>query len=381
MPLLIVLSVVVVSGVAVVLQPGQLIWLTPSPNAVVSGPIAVDVRVPPGATWVTFQADGLMVDAAVEAGRAHTSVDPNKPTGGPLTLTAVARDARGAEVGRATQVVLVIKPAPRQAPGEDPVLVGAGDIASCHGTGDEQTVLLLDTIAGTVFTLGDNAYESGTAVEFADCYGPSWGRHLARTRPTPGNHDYRTAGAAGYFAYFGDRAGASASGYYSYDIGAWHVVVLNSNCVEASGCDVGSPQLDWLRHDLDAHPTRCTLAYWHHPRFSSGRHGDNAFMQPIWSLLVDYGVDLALTGHDHDYERFAPLNAAGQVDPNGMRQFVVGTGGRSLRPVVAALPGSEVRSGDAYGVLKLTLHPDGYDWAFIPVAGATFTDAGSGRCH
>ena len=330
---------------------------------------------------MTFQADGLTVGAAVEAGRARVTVDPDMLAGGPLTLTAVARDPGGAEVGRATEAVLVVKLVPTQAPGEDPVLVGAGDIASCRGTGDERTAAILDAIAGTVFTLGDNAYESGTAVEVADCYGPSWGRHLARTRPAPGNHDYRTAGAAGYFAYFGDRAGASASGYYSYDVGAWHVVVLNSNCADAGGCDAGSPQLDWLRRDLDAHPARCTLAYWHHPRFSSGRHGDNAFMQPIWSLLVDYGVDLALAGHDHDYERFAPLNAAGQVDPNGIRRFVVGTGGRSLRPVGAPLPGSEVRSGDAYGVLKLTLHPDGYDWAFIPVAGATFTDAGSGRCH
>ncbi len=262
------------------------------------------------------------------------------------------------------------------------VLVGAGDIADCKRLKQaEATASLLDAIPGTVFTLGDNAYPDGTAGQFADCYGPTWGRHKARTRPAVGNHDYHAAGAAPYFAYFGAAAGPPDKGYYSYDLGAWHVVVLNSNCNEVP-CDAGSAQERWLRADLAAAKATCSLAYWHHPRYSSGRHGSAAKMRHLWQALYDGGVELALSGHDHTYERFAPQDAAGRLDAaRGVRQFVVGTGGRSAYQFQAPEPNSEARATDIFGVLKLTLSPERYDWEFIPAAGHSFTDSGTGTCH
>jgi hypothetical protein len=263
----------------------------------------------------------------------------------------------------------------------DPVLVGAGDIASCDGSGDEATARLLDGIAGTVFTTGDNVYSSGTAAEFATCYDPSWGRHKARTRPAPGNHDYYTPGARGYYSYFGAAAGDPATGYYSYDLGTWHIVVLNSNCAAVGGCGAGSAQERWLRADLAAHPTTCTLAYWHHPRFSSGGHGNTVAVQAIWQALYDAGADVVLNGHDHTYERFAPQTPTGIRDEaRGMREFVVGTGGRSHYPITTPIANSEVHNTDTFGVLKMTLHPTSYAWEFVPVAGSTFTDQGSAAC-
>ena len=273
-------------------------------------------------------------------------------------------------------------PVPSPPPSGDPVLVGAGDIASCSSAGDEATANLLDGIAGTVYTLGDNAYESGTATEFANCYDPTWGRQKARTRPAPGNHDYNTAGAGGYYGYFGAAAGDPSKGYYSYDLGAWHIVVLNSNCAVAGGCGAGSPQEQWLRQDLAASAAGCTLAYWHHPRFSSGEHGSDATMQAFWQALYDLNADVVLSGHDHDYERFAPQTPAGAADPaRGIREFVVGTGGRSHYAITTVQPNSEAHNDTTYGVLKLTLHPSGYEWRFVPEAGKTFTDSGSGACH
>lgn len=262
-----------------------------------------------------------------------------------------------------------------------PVLVGAGDIADCQSPGDEATARLLDAIPGTVFTTGDNAYESGTDQEFSDCYHPSWGRHRARTRPAPGNHDYGTPGAAGYFRYFGAAAGDPRRGYYSYDLGGWHVVVLNSNC-RLMGCGADSAQVRWLRADLETHPAQCTVAYWHHPRFSSGPHGDAPDMAAIWQVLYDAGVDLALTGHDHLYERFAPQDPLARLDPaRGIRQITVGTGGRSHYEIRRVAPNSEARNTDTFGVLKLVLEPARYSWEFIPQRGKTFRDSGATACH
>lgn len=274
-------------------------------------------------------------------------------------------------------------PSPTATGAPDLVLVGAGDIASCNSTGDEATAALLDEISGTVFTIGDNVYPSGTAAQFADCYDPSWGRHKARTRPSPGNHDYETSGAAGYFDYFGALAGDPAKGYYSYDLGEWHIIALNSNCSAVGGCGAGSPQEQWLRADLAAHPRACTLAYWHHPRFSSGRHGSNTAFQAFWQALYEYGADVVLNGHDHDYERFAPQNPSGVADPqHGIRQFVAGMGGRSHYLFEGSpIANSEVRNDDTFGVLKLTLHPTSYTWEFVPEAGKTFTDSGSEPCR
>jgi hypothetical protein len=260
-------------------------------------------------------------------------------------------------------------------------LVAAGDVASCRSAGDEATARLLDRLPGTIAALGDLAYEHGTDAEFANCYAPSWGRHLRRTRPAVGNHEYGVDGAAGYFRYFG-RAAAPPRGYYSYELGSWHVVVLNSNCRPAGGCEAGSPQQRWLRADLAAHPGRCTLAYAHHPRFSSGLHGSDETLVDLWRALYAARADVVLGGHDHHYERFRPLDPDGRADPRrGLRQFVVGTGGRSLRPVLWATSGSEVRDTETFGVLVLSLAPGRYSWRFVPVAGGRFRDAGSARCR
>ena len=262
------------------------------------------------------------------------------------------------------------------------VLVGAGDIATCEALeGARATARLLDGIPGTVYTTGDHAYSSGTAGQFADCYDPTWGRHKARTRPSPGNHDYYAPDAAPYFAYFGAAAGPPGRGYYSYELGTWHVVVLNSNCKKI-GCEAGSPQEQWLRSDLAAHKTGCTVAYWHHPRYSSGRHGDALETGPLWQALHDAGAELVISGHDHDYERFAPQDSAGRRDlDRGIRQFVVGTGGKSTRPFSTIKPNSEAHATKVFGVLKLTLRQGSYAWAFVPAEGQSFGDSGTGTCH
>jgi len=263
----------------------------------------------------------------------------------------------------------------------DPVLVGAGDIASCSRSGDEATAALLAQFPdATVITTGDNAYRQGTTAEFNNCYAPSWGQQKARTRPAPGNHDYGTAGAAGYFDYFGPAAGERGKGYYSYDVGSWHIVVVNSNCAAVGGCGRGSPQEQWLRADLAAHPTACTLAYWHHPLFSSGTHGNTTRMEAIWQDLYNAGADVVLNGHSHDYEAFAPQNPSGVADPRGIREFVIGTGWNSLAPFGTVQPNSLVRNNDTFGVFAITLHPTSYDWQFLPVAGKTFTDSGTANC-
>ena len=268
-----------------------------------------------------------------------------------------------------------------QAPNRTAVLLAAGDIASCQSSGDEATARLVAARRGVVAALGDNVYQGGTADEYARCYAPTWGRFKARTRPAPGNHEYVTPGAAGYFAYFGRRAGATDKGYYSYDLGAWHVVVLNSNCGDVGGCETDSPQGRWLRADLASHRRACTLAYWHHPRFSSSLHGSDVRFESFWQLLYAAHADVVLTGHDHDYERFAPQTPAGRLDPRrGIVEFVVGTGGKSHYLIGRPVANSRAHNDDTFGILQLTLRARGYSWKFVPVAGRRFTDAGAARC-
>ncbi len=262
-----------------------------------------------------------------------------------------------------------------------PVLVAAGDIARCDDTGDEATAALLDKIPGTVAALGDLAYPDGTFENYAECYDPSWGRHKERTRPAPGNHDFGEKGGAAYYQYFGEAAGEAGKGYYSYDLGTWHIVVLNSECHRVS-CEIGSEQVEWLRADLAAHPARCTLAYWHEPRFSSGRYGNNADYEPFWQVLYEHGVEVVLNSHEHLYERFAPMTPTGKLDTErGIRQFIVGTGGGKLRDFKEIHHNSEVREAGTWGVLKLTLHPTSYEWEFVPVEGKRFSDSGRAPCH
>jgi hypothetical protein len=268
------------------------------------------------------------------------------------------------------------------APSRDPVLLAAGDISSCASIGDDRTAVLLDAFpAAVVATLGDNTYPNGTPQEYAKCYAPTWGRAKARTRPVPGGNEYHTAGAAAYFDYFGTAAGDRDKGYYSYNLGSWHVVALNSNCAKVGGCRDDSPQVQWLRADLAASGSRCTLAYWHHPRFSSGQHGSDPTYDAFWRALYDAGADVVIVGHDHVYERFAPQTPDGaRDDATGIRQFTVGTGGRSHYEFGSPIANSEQRDNTSFGVLALTLHDTGYEWAFVPAAGGSFTDSGSGTC-
>jgi alkaline phosphatase len=256
------------------------------------------------------------------------------------------------------------------------ILLAVGDIAYCGASADEKVGQLAARLPGTIALLGDNAYDNGSATDYASCFNPTWGGFLDRIRPVPGNHEYETRQAAAYFAYFGTRVGKVGEGWYSYDVGAWHLIALNSNCgAIRGGCEGrGSDELAWLVQDLAAHPARCTLAYWHHPRYSSGRHGDNDMTEEIWQALSDAGADVVLEGHDHDYERMSPVR--------GIRSFVVGTGGRSLYGWPRG-PGAhtEVRANDTYGLLQLTLRDADYSWKFIPAAGGKFTDAGSATCR
>jgi hypothetical protein len=264
-------------------------------------------------------------------------------------------------------------------------LVGAGNIANCSSTNPNATAALLDNIPGTVFTSGDNIYGDGTINDFNSCYNPAWGRHKARTRPATGHKDYQAVGAVGYWQYFGPAGGDSGKYYYSYDLGAWHVVVLNSQ-IDMS---VGSAQEVWLKNDLASHPGVCTLAYWHQPVFSSGGRASANAVQ-FWNDLYNAHADVVLTGHDHIYERFAAQGRAAGVnsapaDPLGVREFIAGTGGADHTSLASSpAPNSEKRDATTFGVLKLTLRAGAYDWAFLPDAqsgNGTFTDAGSDVCH
>lgn len=250
------------------------------------------------------------------------------------------------------------------------VVVGAGDISSCSQNNDTKTANLLANIPGTVVALGDNVYENGTLTEYNNCYGPTWGLYKSRTKPVPGNHEYQTSGAAGYYNYFG------VSKYYAYNLGAWRIYALNSE-IDVSST---STQVAWLKNDLAANPKNCVLAYWHRPRWSST--GSIASkMQTIWAVLADAKAEVVLSGHAHNYERFAQMNRNGITINPGLRQFVVGTGGNGHSGFGSILSSSRARNASTYGVLKLTLKPAGYDWKFVPIAGQTYTDSGSTSCY
>jgi hypothetical protein len=275
---------------------------------------------------------------------------------------------------------------PTELAGTPAILAGAGDISDCDSEGDGVTAGLLDDVvaqnpSAIVFTTGDNVYSDGAPEEFDQCYDPTWGRHKDRTRPSPGNHDYNTDGATGYFAYFGSAAGDPSKGYYSYEVGEWQILSLNSNCGEVA-CSAGSPQERWLREQLETSEASCTLAYWHHPLYSSGSHGGDSSVRDLFAALYEADAEIVLNGHDHNYERFAPQDPVGTHDPvGGVRQFVVGTGGTGNRGVDAPVPNSEARYNDSFGILQLSLYPDGYEWEYLAEAGSTFVDVGIGACH
>jgi hypothetical protein len=290
-------------------------------------------------------------------------------------------------------------PTPTPDPGSH-VIMAAGDmVCGTDSTGGRcvqmQTAALLGP-AEVVLPLGDVQYECGEPSDFATYYDPSWGVYKDKTRPVVGNHEYNTSTdpsnmcynnppkAGGFFSYFGPLAGDAGKGYYSYDVGSWHLIALNSNCSQIGGCTSTSAEYQWLLSDLAAHPAECTIAYMHHPAFSSGAIGNISFIQPIWTPLYNAGVDIVLAGHDHNYERFAPQTPNGTLDTSyGIREFVVGTGGRNVSSQGTVKPNSEVRNFNTFGVLKLTLSPGAYQWQFLPIPGSTsgFSDSGSGKCH
>jgi hypothetical protein len=317
-------------------------------------------------------------------GSGNTLTQPSAPTGANGVATGSLRSsvaevktvtatANGTTLTQKPNVTVVTS-------GGSFVMVGAGDMTDCSRWQDDSTGALISRIPGEVFTLGDNAYPNGTTSEFNNCYDPAWGSFKARTHPSVGNRDYNTSGASPYYSYFGAAAGVAGQGYYSFDVGAWHVIVLNSNI--ATG--VGSPQEMWLSADLAAHPNLCTLAYWHHPLYSSssGASTTDNVSRPFWNALYAAGADVVLNGHRHSYERIARLKPDGTLDPaTGIRTFVVGTGGESTGNFTNIVTGSEVREGQTFGVMKLTLSASSYTWEFVPITGQTFTDTGTESCH
>ena len=361
-------AVTVVAGTP---APVATVTVTPNPASV-----AVGATVPLTATLKDANGNTLTgrTVAWTTSNASHATVNSSSGlvsgvAAGTATITATSEGKSG------TSAVTVTAPSG----GGSNVFVGAGDISDCGNDNDEATAKLLDGIAGTVYTTGDNVYSSGTATEFATCYDPTWGRHKARTKPAPGNHDYNTSGATGYYGYFGSLAGPSGRGYYSFDLGDWHIISLNSEV----SMSAGSAQEIWLRADLAASTKQCTLAYWHKPRFSSGTdHGSLSAAQPLWQALYDFHAEIVLNGHEHNYERFAPQSPTGTADgTNGIREFVVGTGGESHYTGMSPIANSQVFNGTTFGVLKLTLSAGTYSWQFIPVSGQSFTGSGSGTCH
>lgn len=258
-------------------------------------------------------------------------------------------------------------------------VLAAGDIGECGGAAPETAELLEQTV-GPFLALGDIAYPKGAPQDYTDCYDPSFGPFLDRTAPVPGNHDYMTDDAAPYFAYFGTKAGTQKTPWYSQDIGEWHVVFLNSNCEFVGGCDANSAQYEWLRQDLADHPSRCLAAIWHHPRYSSSEYGDNEEVGPLFQTLVEAGGDFVLNGHAHFYERYPRMTNDGTESPDGMREFIVGTGGANLYAFESVRPFSQVRWNQGHGILQLDLRGDGYDWRFLPTDAAVSVDSGSDSC-
>ena len=305
---------------------------------------------------------------------------------GSLTAVGVVYARRPHDRG-ATPLYIGVQPV--RDPGS--VIIGAaGDIACQPGRrrnspevcGMESTAKVLEAIRpDAVLALGDNQYPSGSLADFEASYADTWGAYRAITFPVPGNHEYETPGARGYFGYFGKRAGEPDKGYYSYDLGGWHLIALNSECHQIGGCGDSDPQARWLRQDLEAHPRKCVLAYWHRPRFSSGPHGNDRDLDALWRILAGARADVVLAGHDHDYERFTPMNAGGEADPEGVMQFVAGTGGRSHYKFRDPKPTSKARITGHHGVLRLQLTEQAYTWEFTAAPKAEVLDSGNGQCH
>jgi hypothetical protein len=374
---------------ALTITAGQAAGITIS-TAVTSGTaqnVTFSAAGAPAGTTVAF------TPASVTAGQSATMTVTSSSSTPAGTFTLLVTGT-GTSVTHAVPVSLTVNPVITSG---DPVIAAAGDIACGSGdsnfNGGDGTAtacrqkytsnLLVGAGLTAVLTLGDNMQSDPSPTGFATVYDPTWGRVKSITHPEAGNHDYGYSGAKGYYGYFGAAAGDPTKGYYSYNIGTWHVIEINSNCTKiAGGCAAGSPEETWVKGDLAANPLVCTLAVFHHPRYSSGHDGDNTFMAPIFQDLYDANVDVVLSGHSHDYERFAPQDNASHLDnARGITQFVVGTGGAFFTGFGSIKPNSQVHQNNTFGVLQLTLHPAGYDWRFVPEAGKTWTDSGTRSCH
>ncbi len=337
----------------------------------------------------------LLVCLAVTASGCGAQPEPARAALTPTAaVTATLSASRTPAPTRTVTPTLTSSPSPTFTPTPTvtptpvpAILIGAGDIAYCSDSylGDDQTAQLIAELVdrypqAQLFTAGDNVQGEGLAWEYRDCFNPTWGQFLDRIHPVPGNHDYMTDDGGPYYQYFGSAAGKPGLGYYSYDLNGWHIVALNSNCNQIA-CGEGSAQADWLTQDLTDNQQACTLVYWHDPRWSSGLAGSIPAVDTFWRIANEFGVEVIVNGHDHDYERFAPQDAAGAASPDGAREFVAGTGGAPQRAWGKILPNSEVRNNDTWGVLVFSLFPGRYDWQFVAVAGGDFADSGSGNCH
>jgi hypothetical protein len=383
------------------------VWQTVALHVIVAGRGASTVQVSLNGTQVYQATTASLGTAGVLTAQIGNST-ASQPSAVYVDNVALTTSAPASTpTPTSTPIPSTSTPTPTATPtsASDPVVMAAGDIA-CDSTdasfnggkGTAQACQQLATSSeltntAAVLPLGDSQYYAATLSQFQQVYNPTWGRKKPSSHPTAGNHEYVTAGAAGYYTYFGSAASpqdagctANCKGYYSYNLGTWHIVVLNSECTRVGGgCQAGSPQEQWLQADLAAHPTMCTLAYWHRPLFSSGASLGDVAVHDLWVDLYNAHADLVLNGHDHDYERFAPQDPAGRADPtNGITEVIVGTGGNSHFSFNATAAHSVVRNNSTYGVLKLTLHPTSFDWQFLPDAqsgNGTFTEAGSQRCH
>ena len=366
---------------------------------------------PPETTITGGPADGSSTTAttasfsfaASEAATFQCALDGGAftPCSSPAAYSGLAEGSHGFAV-RATDQAGNVDPtpatrswsvaasAPPPPPSGDPTMLLAGDQHACQAAPGALSAVaqLIDSLdpsgVDPIASLGDESGEQGTATEFSSCFDPVWGRFKPRVRPAIGNHDWGTGNANGYFGYWGAAAGPVNKGWYSYELGTWHVVVLSSYCGEVGGCGGGSPQTQWLKQDLAAHRTQCTLAYWHHPYFkSSPQPGTSGNTSAFWSVLYSYGADVIVNAHVHMYERFAPQDPSGKATASGIREFIVGTGGAEHHSYSSRAANSEAIDNTTWGVLALTLHPGSYDWRFVPAGGAfgSFTDAGTGSCH
>lgn len=344
-------------------------------------PSSVSLSWPPASDNVGVRSYDVFRDGRWVGWSTSTSWTDEQPTPGEThTYQINVLDAAGNWSGRGRVKALVEVPARDNERGEVKVLA-AGDVARCDRTADNRVGELIDGLEGTVLALGDLAYPDGTAWEYANCYDPAYGSFKDRTIATPGNHEYVTPGAQPYFDYFGvDGAGPDGDGYYSRDLGSWHIVSLNSECWNVGGCGANDPMARWLKEDLAASDAKCTLAFWHRPYLSSERDKDGLYLEELMEILVDNDVELLLTGHAHSYERFSRMDAAGRWKEDGIRQFVIGTGGTDLRVPGPAEPLQARAQHTEHGVVEFTLADSSYSWRWIGLPGGSFGDEGATAC-